>query len=156
MTAYLPCTSGIIAVKATKSPATLHLLWTAAAAGGPPIVVGGLVWTIGRNGTLYGLDPATGKVRQQAAVGAPANHFPTPGIGAGLMLVPGAQNVVAFRTSTADAPQGAAAVSSAPRANPSPGPAAGGPMIAGVALGCVAAAAATGGFIWFIRRRRRA
>jgi outer membrane protein assembly factor BamB len=155
MTAYLPCTSGVIAVKATLSPARLHLLWTAPVAGGPPIVAGGLVWTVGRNGNLYGLDPATGKVRQQAAVGTPANHFPTPGIGAGLMLVPGAQNVVAFRTSGAAAGQGAGAATSPPRANPSPGPAAaGGPLIAGVALGCLAAAGASGWFIWFIRRRR--
>ena len=90
MIAYLPCTSGVIAVKATRSPARLHLLWTAPVAGGPPIVAGGLVWTFGQNGHLYGLDPATGEVRQQAEVGTPANHFPTPGIGAGLMLVPGA------------------------------------------------------------------
>ena len=33
---------------------------------------------MGQNGVLYGLDPATGQVRQQATVGAPANHFPTP------------------------------------------------------------------------------
>ena len=156
MTAYLPCTSGVIAVKATKSPARLHLLWTAPVAGGPPIVAGGLVWTISQSGHLYGLDPATGEVRQQAAVGIPANHFPTPGIGAGLMLVTSAQTVVAFRTS-ADVGKAAGAMRSAPRANPAPGPAgAGGPMIAGVALGCVAAAGATGWFVWFTRRRRRA
>jgi hypothetical protein len=29
----------------------------------------------------------------------PANHFPTPGIGAGLLLAPSAQNVIAFRAS---------------------------------------------------------
>jgi outer membrane protein assembly factor BamB len=155
MIAYLPCLSGTIAVKATKSPARLRLLWTAPVAGGPPIVAGGLVWTISQSGHLYGLDPATGEVRQQAAVGVPANHFPTPGIGAGLMLVPSAQNVVAFRTS-ADVGQAAGAVRPAPRANPAPGPAAArGPMIAGVALGCVAAASATGWFVWFTRRRRR-
>ena len=39
----------------------------------------GLVWTIGRNGTLYGLSPTNGAVRQQASIGAPANHFSTPG-----------------------------------------------------------------------------
>ncbi|MCW2935925.1 MAG: Pyrrolo-quinoline quinone, partial [Actinomycetia bacterium] len=157
MIAYLPCTSGVIAVKATESPARLHLLWTAPVAGGPPIVAGGLVWTISQSGHLYGLDPATGEVRQQAAVGTPANHFPTPGIGAGLMLVTSAQNVVAFRTSAAEVGQGAGAASSAPRANPAPGPAGvGGPVIAGIALGCLAAAGASGWFVWFIRRRRRA
>jgi len=149
MTAYLPCTSGVIAVRATKSPATLHLLWTAAVAGGPPIIAGGLVWTVGRNGTLYGLDPATGKVRQQAAVGTPANHFPTPGIGAGLMLVPSAQNVVAFRT-TAGPDQDAGAITYSP-----PQPADDAPVITGIVLGCLAAAGASSGSIWLIRRRRR-
>jgi outer membrane protein assembly factor BamB len=152
MTAYLPCTSGVIAVKATTSPkARLRLQWTAAVAGGPPIVVGGLVWTIGRNGNLYGLDPATGKVRQQATVGAPANHFPTPGIGAGLMLVPSAQNVVAFRT-TAGPDQDTGAITYTP---PRPTGADNAPTITGIALGCVAASA-SGGSIWLIRRCRQA
>ena len=103
MTAYLPCLGSILAVKATRSPPALHVVWNSGVGGGPPIVAGGLVWTIGQNGKLYGLDPATGKIRQQAAIGTPANHFPTPGIGAGLMLVPGARNVVAFRTFAAPA-----------------------------------------------------
>jgi outer membrane protein assembly factor BamB len=102
MTVYLPCLGGIVAVKATRSPAALRLLWTASnAGGGPPILAGGLVWTISQGGKLYGLDPATGKIRQEATIGMPANHFPTPGIGAGLLLAPSAQNVIAFRTSAA-------------------------------------------------------
>jgi outer membrane protein assembly factor BamB len=102
MTVYLPCEGGVVAVKAIRSPPALRLLWTSSnAGGGPPIVAGGLVWTIAQNGKLYGLDPATGKIRQEAAIGVPANHFPTPGIGAGLLLAPSAQNVVAFRTSAA-------------------------------------------------------
>jgi outer membrane protein assembly factor BamB len=101
MTAYLPCLGSILAVKADRSPPALHLLWNSGVGGGPPIVAGGLVWTIGQNGRLYGLDPATGKVRQETAIGTPANHFPTPGIGAGLLLAPSAHNVIAFRTSAA-------------------------------------------------------
>ena len=102
-TAYLPCESGTTAVSATTSPARLHLLWTSSAGGGPPIVAAGLVWTMGQNGVLYGLDPATGAVRQQASVGTPANHFPTPSVGAGLLLAPTADHVVAFRAPAASA-----------------------------------------------------
>jgi hypothetical protein len=79
-----------------------------------PPVAGGLVWTKAQTGHLYGLDPATGKIRQQAVIGTPANHFPTPGSGAGLMLVPSAQNVIAFRASSA----GAKATSMVARDNP--------------------------------------
>ncbi len=99
MTVYLPCLAGIIAVQATQSPAGLHLLWSSGTGGGPPVVAAGLVWTMSQNGTLYGLDPATGKVRQQATVGAPANHFPTPAVADGLLLATSSDQVVAFAAS---------------------------------------------------------
>lgn len=142
MIAYLPCLSGIIAVKAARSPPALHLLWSSNVGGGPPIMAGGLVWTIGQNGNLYGLHPATGKIRQQAAIGRPANHFPTPGIGDGYMLAASARNVIAFRTS-------AVSTSSAARAT-----AARARVIAEVALICICLVAA-GALSWFIPGRRR-
>ena len=95
-TVYLPCQAGIIAVRVTSSPPALHLLWGSGVGGGPPIVAAGLVWTIGQNGVLYGLDPATGAVRQQVTIGVPVNHFPTPSVGDGLLLAACADNVVAF------------------------------------------------------------
>ena len=107
-TVYLPCLSGPIAVQTTGSPAGLHLLWSSSVGGGPPIVAGGLVWTIGSNGVLYGLNPASGALQDQATVGAPANHFPTPSVGAGLLLAPSSNRVVAFRaTSSGPATAGA-------------------------------------------------
>jgi polyvinyl alcohol dehydrogenase (cytochrome) len=96
MTVYLPCLAGIIAVRATSSPPALHLLWSSGTGGGPPIAAAGLVWTIGQNGTLYGLDPATGRIRQQVTIGAPANHFPTPSVGDGLLVAASAEHVVAL------------------------------------------------------------
>jgi outer membrane protein assembly factor BamB len=121
MTAYLPCLSGIIAVQATSSPPALRLLWSSGTGGGPPIVAAGLVWTIGQNGIMYGLDPATGTVRQQVTTGVPANHFPTPSVAAGLLIAPAADNVVAFA-----APAPGAQPATAPAAGssqPSSGPA---------------------------------
>jgi polyvinyl alcohol dehydrogenase (cytochrome) len=158
MTVYLPCLSGIIAVKATRSPPALHLLWSSGIGGGPPIVAGGLVWTIGQGGRLYGLDPATGKIRQKATIGPPANHFPTPGIGAGLLLAASARNVIAFRTSAAGTGQGAGAANSAAQGNHhhSPhGPAAVGRMIAEIILACIVAIGTFGWLGWLVRRRRR-
>jgi outer membrane protein assembly factor BamB len=147
MTVYLPCLGGIIAVKATRSPPALHLLWTSSVGGGPPIMAGRLVWTIGQNGKLYGLDPATGKIRQKATIGAPKNHFPTPGIGAGLLLAASAQNVIAFRTSAA----GAGTISSAAQGA---GPATGWRTIAAV-LACLVAVGAFSWLGFLVRRRRR-
>jgi outer membrane protein assembly factor BamB len=97
MTVYLPCLSGVTAVRAARSPARLRLLWRTGTGGGPPIIAAGLVWTIGQNGILYGLSPATGRVRQRASIGAQANHFSTPSVGDGLLLAPDARHIVAFR-----------------------------------------------------------
>jgi outer membrane protein assembly factor BamB len=99
-TVYLPCLSGIVAVRAVDSPPSLKKLWQASVAGGPAIVAAGEIWTIGQNGVLYGLNPATGTVRQQASVGAISNHFPTPSVGDSLLLVPTSNTVVAFRANT--------------------------------------------------------
>jgi polyvinyl alcohol dehydrogenase (cytochrome) len=98
LTVYLPCRSGASAVKVTTSPPALTLLWSSGLGGGPPIFAAGEVWTIGQNGTLYGLNPKTGGDEQEATIGAPANHFPTPSIGDGLLLAPSSNDVVAFTT----------------------------------------------------------
>jgi outer membrane protein assembly factor BamB len=96
-TVFLPCLSGPVAVRTTANPASLKLLWRASVGGGPPIYAAGLVWTIGQNGVLYGLNPSNGQVRQQANIGTVANHFPTPSVGDSLLLVPTVDQVVAFR-----------------------------------------------------------
>jgi len=93
---YMPCGNGLVAMRVLHSPAGLRVVWHTSVGGGPPIVAAGLVWTIGPDGTLYGLNPATGAVRQTVAVGSLANHFPTPGVGDGLLLAPSAYRVVAF------------------------------------------------------------
>jgi hypothetical protein len=123
-------------------------------------VAAGLVWTIGPDGILYGLSPATGKVRQQAPVGVPANHFPTPSVADGLLLAPSADRVVAFTAS-------ARALSTAPTQTPtqvpathasSRPPAAGGsgPPASAIASIVIAALVLTGGTGWLVWRRRTA
>ncbi len=162
-TVYLPCVSGIAAVRASRSPARLRLLWESGTGGGPPIAAAGLVWTIGRDGVLYGLDPATGKVRQQASIGAPANHFPTPSVAAGLLLAASARHVVAFATASGAAP---APVSQTPAGGPATvRPARGGNSQPAAAGPSATTAAATGGAVlaglavvggvgWLLWRRR--
>jgi hypothetical protein len=163
-TVYLPCESGIVAVQASKAPAALRLRWSSHTGGGPPIVAGGLVWTIGRDGTLSGLDPGTGALRQHALVGVPANHFPTPSAGHRLVLAPAARQVVAFRAARAGrtpAPGGATAPgATAPGGTPGDRPgsqpdAAGHGLSAGAVAGIVAAAVVVlGGLGWLLWRRR--
>ena len=153
-TAYLPCLSGIIAVRATSSPPALHLLWSSGTGGGPPVVAAGLVWTMGQNGTLYGLDPATGQVRQQAAIGVPANHFPTPSVADGLLIAAAADTVVAF---AAPAPGAQPATAPATSSPPPTGQAPTAPAHAGwrpIAAIAIAALLVIIGAGWLLRRRR--
>lgn len=94
---YLPCQSGLEAVRA--GGAGLQVLWHAATRpSGPPIVAGGLVWSIGGT-TLYGIDPATGATRDRLSIGNNANHFPTPSAAGGRLFATGGDagdRVVAF------------------------------------------------------------
>ena len=151
---YLPCLSGIVAVRVGSSPPALDLDWSSGTGGGPPIVAAGLVWTIGQDGTLSGLDPTTGSVRQQASVGAPANHFPTPGVGDGLLLAESADRVVAFTASSAPASSSPSPTTSAPAHRPVPGAENGLPAgaVVGIVIGGVVV---IGGVAWLVRRRKR-
>lgn len=157
MTVYLPCISGIVAVRAVQSPPALRLLWSSRVGGGPPIVAAGLVWTIGQNGVLYGLSPATGKVQQQVTAGVPANHFPTPSMADGLLLTTCAVNVVAFHV---DAP-GARPASGTSSAHPAcqayapPGPGVPRRVIAGIAFAGFVLVVGIALLVLVIVRRRR-
>ncbi len=162
-TAYLPCAGGILAVRASAAPPALRTVWKSAAGGGPPIVAGGLVWTISQAGTLSGLDPATGAVRRRAQLGFVANHFATPAAAGRLLVAATARRVVAF-------PAGSAAAARPRSGSPRPGhPGTGSPpgattaahphrgtfapaAIAGLAVAAAAAVAAVG---LVIRARRR-
>ncbi len=165
-TVYLPCVSGIVAIRAATSPPGLRLLWRTGTGGGPPIVAGGLVWTISQAGTLYGLDPQTGQVRRQAAIGTGANHFPTPSVGAGLLLAPAGNRVVAFRAAggpgTPASQAGPVPASTGPAAQASVpgqagGPAPGGGGLSGGAIAGVVAGGVVllGGAGWLLWRRAR-
>jgi len=135
---YLPCLTGVVAVRVTGAPPGLERLWqTPSGSGGPPIVAGGLVWTIDQHGTLFALDPGSGAVTQQFSLGAEANHFPTPSVGDGMVLAPSADQVHAFAgqgvpgasTTTSSIPTttaaprapGTAAPTSAPTEHPASG-----------------------------------
>ena len=164
-TVYLPCLSGVMAVGVGASPASLRVLWSSGRGGGPPIVAAGLVWTVGQDGVLYGLDPSTGAVTRQATVGSLANHFPTPGVGAGLLLVATADHVVAFAAPTAGAgtsitEPGASAGpttttrSTSPPVAPAVGTAAGGIPTGGVVAIVLGGLALLAAGAWGWRRRR--
>ncbi len=158
-TVYLPCLSGPVAVTTSSDPASLRVLWRATSGGGPPIVAAGLVWTIGQNGTLSGLNAATGAVVERATVGAPANHFPTPSVGNGLLLAANSTRVVAFDAAASGAaptttiPPGTGTTNPPVTSAAEPSGSSGLPAwaIAVIVLGALALA---GLGVWWWRRRR--
>ncbi len=95
---YIPCPNGVTAVKVLTKAPYLKQLWTDNdGAYGPPIVANGIVWTIGSDNAVHGLNPANGKEIVSLPFGASANHFPTPSVGDGLLLLPGTDQVYAFK-----------------------------------------------------------
>jgi outer membrane protein assembly factor BamB len=99
---YVPCASGLTALSLPASGAasftTLPGFSAPAGASGPPIFAAGLVWSTGWRGTglLYGLDPSTGAVRFQTALGAFA-HFATPSAGGGRLFVAAGSTLTALK-----------------------------------------------------------
>jgi outer membrane protein assembly factor BamB len=84
---YVPCTDGIRAVR-IDSTGHLKVLWHAAGSiTGSPVVGGGRVWALDISaGVLHGLDPATGKSRNQLSVG-PVPHFATAALSGSHVLI---------------------------------------------------------------------
>ncbi len=95
---YIPCPNGVTAIKVLTNGPHLKKLWTASdGAAGGPIIADGLVWTIGSDNAVHGLNPANGKAVVSVPFGGSANHFPTPSVGDGLLLLPGINQVFAFK-----------------------------------------------------------
>jgi hypothetical protein len=94
---YVPCPNGVTAVRVSTNPPGLTQLWTDNdGAYNGPIVAGGLVWTIGGDNELHGLNPSNGDEVMALSFSGYANHFPTPAVGDGLLLVPATSQVVAW------------------------------------------------------------
>lgn len=86
-TVYVPCPTGLAAVRAAGN--RIKVLWRGPGQGsGSPVVGGGAVWVAGPDsGVLYELDPATGQVRQQITIARALPHFVSPSLAGGLVLI---------------------------------------------------------------------
>jgi outer membrane protein assembly factor BamB len=119
---YVPCSGGLaaLALSAAGVPsfATLPGFSAPSGASGPPIFAGGMVWSTGWRGSglLYGLDPLTGAIRFQTALGV-FDHFATPSAGGGRLFVAVGSKLSAL---TISAFPPATATTLAASANPTP------------------------------------
>jgi hypothetical protein len=96
---YVPCSDHLVALLLTTTPSpSFSVAWTGPAGSiGPPIVAGGLVWTMGwNNSRLFGLFATTGEVRLSVALPLAPMHFATPAYGDGLVFVPDGTDILAY------------------------------------------------------------
>ncbi len=97
-TVYVPCLDGVAAVRVDSATA-FHVLWyQTGGGGGAPIVAGGVVWTLPKNGgtTLYGLKPGTGAIVESLTLPATTVHFTTPAAADGHLFVAAGNLLAAF------------------------------------------------------------
>ena len=98
---YAACLSGTEALQVTGGPTpSFSQAWgpISTSSGGPPIVAGGLVWSLDFNNyQLVALAPATGYVIFKRST-ASLPHFATPTLGDGLVVIPTLKGVEAFAT----------------------------------------------------------
>ncbi|HLQ33909.1 MAG TPA: PQQ-binding-like beta-propeller repeat protein [Chloroflexota bacterium] len=94
---FVPCTDGLAAVRVGSG--SFEVAWHAGAqaTNAPPVVAYGSVWQIDGGGALLQLNPATGQVRNRAALPTPVTaHFLSPAAAGGKLFVTSGKNVIAF------------------------------------------------------------
>ena len=85
-TVYVPCTSSLREVQ-VGAGGSLTPGWQTSAAGGPPVVGGGAIWSVNTStGRLVALAPATGATLGSISVGA-VPHFVSPTLWQGQIFV---------------------------------------------------------------------
>lgn len=91
---YVPCTTGLYALRV--SGGSFSAAWRAPVApAGPPILAGGAVWAYDTDrGTLFALDPLTGHERWRQRLGV-VTRFTTPAASGGTVYAAGDRSIVA-------------------------------------------------------------
>jgi outer membrane protein assembly factor BamB len=92
---FVPCTDGLVALRFSGN--SFSTAWRSDSFNsGPPIISGGVVWTIDIDGgTLMALAPDSGRVLTTQSLGS-VTHFATPSAGGGRLFAPAETQVVAF------------------------------------------------------------
>jgi polyvinyl alcohol dehydrogenase (cytochrome) len=129
---YASCNNGLKALSFATGPTpsiSVKAGFSApSGATGPPTIAGGLVWVTNHSpGTLFGLDPTSGRTRSQFSIpektipgGSDVNHFATASAGGGRLFVGSGDQVTAY---TIAQPPPPTSTSTTLVASPNPAPA---------------------------------
>lgn len=93
---FVPCTDGLFALTLDETSRSFAVAWHSESfAAGPPIVAGGLVWTIDvDSGTLLGFDESSGMEMTRTELGTVSN-FASPASAMGCVFAPGIRTITA-------------------------------------------------------------
>jgi outer membrane protein assembly factor BamB len=92
---FVPCINGLFVLKVANDTFSTALVVNGLDAG-PPIITGGVVWTVDTNtATLYGLSATTGWQAYTFSLGSVV-HFTTPAAGDGQVFVAADNKVMSF------------------------------------------------------------
>jgi outer membrane protein assembly factor BamB len=96
-TIYVPCSEGLFALSLSPDGQRFSTRWRSPAFDtGPPIVAGGLVWTIDVSaGALVGLDEQTGQEVIREEIGE-VSHFASPAAANGCVFAPALRTITTF------------------------------------------------------------
>ncbi len=90
---YVPCSNGLYALRVSGN--SFSQAWKQGSSAWPPIVAGGVVWSIDDGGTLHGYAADSGAPVVSVGLGS-VTHFATPAAGGGRLFAPADRQVVAF------------------------------------------------------------
>ena len=94
---YVPCIEGVVAVQVDFAARTFTVSWRGPSfTAGSPVVVGGLVWSVDRGGTLHALTPDTGSEVFTDPLGSPITSFPSLATANGRLVVPSGTNLSTY------------------------------------------------------------
>ncbi len=98
------CFDGLYAVRVQGGgghPTTLRTLWSASGQPGPPVIAGGVVWSVTRSGSdsghLLGYDLRTGRLRYQLATAPVVTSFPGLSASGTRLFVPEGARLVTYQ-----------------------------------------------------------
>ena len=90
---FVPCTGALVAVDTSASGVTVA--WRVSGGAGSPIVAAGHVWSLGHDGKLKAIDPASGSVVFTLQLASPVSRFVTPSAANGRLFVADGQKITA-------------------------------------------------------------
>jgi outer membrane protein assembly factor BamB len=91
---FVPTTRELVALDVSASG--MQVAWKVSGGSGSPIVAAGHVWSLGYDGKLKAVDPASGSVVFTLQLGRPASRFITPSAAGGRLFVADGGKVVAL------------------------------------------------------------